>query len=140
MRRVPELSDLPVISLSGYGRDETVAQAFEAGAVDYIVKPFSPAELVARVRTALRRRDEPETFVLGDLAIDCERRLATVAGRPVNLTPTEYELLRTLSLEAGRVVDYETLLRRVWSGRAKSNVVRIFVKSLRDKLGVPAPP
>ena len=140
MRRVPELSDLPVISLSGYGRDETVAQAFEAGAVDYIVKPFSPAELVARVRTALRRRDEPETFVLGDLAIDCERRLATVAGRPVKLTPTEYELLRTLSLEAGRVVDYETLLRRVWSGRAKSNVVRIFVKSLRDKLGVPAPP
>ena len=135
VRRVPELSDLPVIFVSSYGRDETIAQAFEAGAADYIVKPFSPTELVARVRAALRQRDRPETFVLGDLAIDFERRLVTVAGRPVNLTPTEYELLRTLSLQAGRVVDYETLIRRVWDERSNLNVVRIFVKSLREKLG-----
>ena len=74
MQQVPELSDLPVIFISGYGRDETVAKALESGADDYIVKPFSPTELVARVRAALRRREEPEPFVLGDLAIDYEHR------------------------------------------------------------------
>ena len=137
MQQVPELSDLPVIFISAYGRDETVARALEAGAADYIVKPFSPTELVARVRAALRRRDEPGPFVLGELAIDYERRRVTVAGNPVPLTATEYDLLRVLSLEAGRVVTYDTLLRRVWGGRgrAESNPVRAFVRSLRRKLG-----
>ncbi len=74
MRQVPELADLPVIFISGYGRDETVARALEAGATDYIVKPFSPTELVARVRAALRRHEEPEPFVLGQLAIDHGQR------------------------------------------------------------------
>ena len=73
LQEVPELSDLPVIFISGYGRDETVARAFELGADDYIVKPFSPTELVARIRAALRRRREPEAFVLGELAIEYER-------------------------------------------------------------------
>ena len=137
MGRIPELSDLPVIFISAYGRDETVAKALEAGAADYIVKPFSPTELVARVRAALRRHEEPEPFVLGELAIDYDRRRVTVAGAAVDLTPTEYELLRVLSLNAGRVVTYDTLLRRVWSGRgsADGNLVRIFVRNLRRKLG-----
>ena len=75
MGQVPELSDLPVIFISGYGRDETVARALEAGAADYLVKPFSPTELVARVRAALRRREQPEPFVVAELAIDyAERR------------------------------------------------------------------
>ena len=137
MRQIPELSDVPVIFISGYGRDETVARAFESGAVDYIVKPFSPTELVARVRAALRRYEEPLPFTLGDLAVHFESRQVTVAGRSVDLTATEYELLRVLALNAGRVVHYDTLLRQVWSGRssADTNLVRIFVKSLRDKLG-----
>ncbi len=137
MRLIPELSDLPVIFISGYGRDETVAQAFELGAADYIVKPFSPTELVARVRAALRRHADPEPFMLGDLAVHFESRQVSVGGRAVDLTATEYELLRVLSLNAGRVVHYDTLLRQVWSGRssADTNLVRIFVKSLRDKLG-----
>ena len=137
MQEVPELSDLPVIFISGYGRDETVAAALEAGAADYIVKPFSPTELVARVRAALRRREEPGPFVLGDLAIDYGRRRVSVAGNPVTLTATEFELLRVLALDAGRVVTYETLLRRVWNGRssADANLVRIFVRTLRQKLG-----
>ena len=101
MQQVPELSDLPVILISGYGRDETVAKALESGADDYIVKPFSPTELVARVRAALRRREEPEPFVLGNLAIDYEHRRVTVGGRAVDLTATEYELLRLLSHNAG---------------------------------------
>ena len=137
MAELPELSDIPVIFISAYGRDETVARALEAGAADYIVKPFSPTELVARVRAALRRHEEPEPFVLGELAIDYERRRVTAGGTAVDLTATEYELLRVLSLEAGRVVTYDTLLRRVWGGRnhTESNPLRAFVRSLRRKLG-----
>ena len=137
MQQVPELSDLPIVFISGYGRDETIARALEAGADDYIVKPFSPTELVARVRAALRRREEPELFVLGELAIDYGSRRVSVAGRAVDLTATEYELLRVLSLNAGRVTDYDTLLRQVWGGRnhANPNLVRIFVRNLRRKLG-----
>ena len=137
MAEVPELSDMRVIFISGYGRDETVAAALEAGAADYVVKPFSPTELVARVRAALRRRDAPAPFVSGTLAIDFDRRRVTVDGESVELTATEYELLRVLALEAGRVLSYDTLLRRVWNDRngASSNLVRIFVRNLRRKLG-----
>ena len=137
MRTVPELADLPVIFISGYGRDETIARALEAGADDYIVKPFSPTELTARIRAVLRRRADPQPFVLGDLAIDYDRRQVTVAGREVELTPTEYELLRILSLNAGRVTTSETLLDRIWAGRSNGDtkVVRAFVKQLRQKLG-----
>ena len=119
MQTVPELADLPVIFISGYGRDETIARALEAGAADYIVKPFSPTELTARIRAVLRRRADPQPFLLGDLAIDYDRRQVTVAGRPVALTATEYELLRVLSLNAGRVTTSETLLNRVWAGRGQ---------------------
>ena len=137
MRTVPELADLPVIFISGYGRDETIARALEAGAADYIVKPFSPTELTARIRAALRRRADPDPFVLGDLAIDYDRRRVTVAGRAVELTATEYELLRVLSHGAGRALTHETLLNRVWAGRGNGDtkVVRAFVKQLRQKLG-----
>ena len=137
MQRVPAMADLPVIFISGYGRDETIARALETGADDYIVKPFSPTELVARVQAALRRRAEPEPFLLGDLAIHYEHRRVTVAGRPVPLTATEYELLRVLSLSAGRVVTSDALLRQAWGGRESANpkVLRAFVKTLRRKLG-----
>ena len=137
MQQVPELSDLPIIFISGYGRDETIARALEAGAADYIVKPFSPTELVARVRAVLRRHEEPAPFVLGELAIHYGQRRVSVAGRAVDLTATEYELLRVLSLHAGRVTAYDTLLRQVWSGRdhGNANLVRIFVRNLRRKLG-----
>ena len=137
LRQVPELADLPVIFISGYGRDETIVRAFEAGAVDYIVKPFSRAELVARVRAPLRRRDDPAPFVHGQLAIHYESRKVTVDGRAVALTPTEYELLALLSRQAGRVVRHNTLLHRVW-GRgddAEVNRVRVIVRNLRRKLG-----
>ncbi len=137
LQQLPELSDQPVIFISAYGRDETVARALESGAADYIVKPFSPTELVARIRAALRRHAEPQPFVLGALAIDYERRRVTVGGKAVELTATEFELLRLLSLHAGRVVTFETLLRRVWAKRENPNAnrVRIFVRTLRHKLG-----
>ena len=138
MENVPEMTDLPVIFISGYGRDETIARALEAGAVDYVVKPFSPTELTARVRAALRQRSElPAPFLLRDLAIRYEVRRVTVAGRPVQLTATEYELLRTLSINAGRILTYDFLLRQVWDRRESSDrrVVHALVKRLRRKLG-----
>ena len=88
------------------GRDETIARAFEAGAADFIVKPFSPTELTARVGAALRSRAGAEPFVLGALAIDYDQRRVTVDGRAVALTATEYEQLRILSVNAGRVCDH----------------------------------
>ena len=134
---IPGLADLPVIFISGYGRDETVAKALDAGAADYIVKPFSPTELTARVRAALRRRMQPEPFFLGDLAIHYEQRRVSMAGRAVRLTPTEYELLRVLSVNAGRVSTYDFLVRQVWGGREHGDpeLVRAFIKKLRGKLG-----
>ena len=137
MRTVPELADLPVIFISGYGRDETIARALEAGAEDYVVKPFSPTELTARIRAALRRRSNPVPFVLGELSIDYDRRRVSLAGRPVTLTPTEYKLLRVLAQGAGRVLTHEVLLRQVWGGRGTGNnkIVRAYVKRLRNKLG-----
>ena len=137
MKRVPRLADLPVIFISGYGRDETIARALESGAADYIVKPFSPTELVARVQAALRSRAEPETVVIGELSVDYGRRRVCVAGREVPLTATEFDLLRTLSLNADRVMTTEALLRQVWGRRGSDDTdrVRTVVKKLRAKLG-----
>ena len=137
MAEIPELTDLPVIFISGYGRDETVARALDSGAADYIVKPFSPTELAARVRAALRKRELPAHFVLGELTINHASRSVKVAGSAVDLTATEYALLRALALNAGRVMSFETLLRQVWGAteNANPNVVRVFVRNLRRKLG-----
>ena len=137
MESIPELTDLPVIFISAYGRDETIARALEAGAADYIVKPFSETELTARIGAALRRR-EPESFQLGPLDIRYQERHVSVDGRPVQLTPGEYELLRLLSLNAGRVSTYAALLRQI-SGKSYSpnakGALRALVKNLRRKLG-----
>ncbi|MDE2882684.1 MAG: response regulator [Acidobacteriota bacterium] len=138
MESVPELADLPVIFISVYGRDETVVRALDAGAADYIVKPFSPSELTARVRAALRVRAEPEPFLIGELAIDYDARRVAVAGRLVELTATEYQLLRVLSMNAGRVLTFDSLLRQAWRGRRSADdpkLVRAVVKRLRRKLG-----
>ena len=137
MEIVPELADVPVIFISAYGRDETVARALEKGAADYLVKPFSATELTARIQAALRKRAGPETFVLGGLAVHYEERRVTVGGRPVRLTATEYELLRLLTLNAGRVSTYESLIRQLWNGPDSGDPdrIRTFIKQLRRKLG-----
>ena len=138
MDRVPALADMPVIFISGYGRDETIARALQKGAADYIVKPFSPTELVARIEAALRvKNTQPEPFRLDDLCINYVERAVTVADRPVELTATEFDLLRELSIKAGRVLTYETLLGTVWGQKntADARVVRSFVKKVRRKLG-----
>ncbi|MDE2757277.1 MAG: response regulator [Acidobacteriota bacterium] len=138
MEAVPEMADLPVVFISGYGRDETIARALQKGAADYVVKPFSPTELVARVQAVLRRVAEPpEPFRLGELAIDYAGRRVAFAGNPLELTATEFDLLSVLSVNAGRVVTYDTLLRQVWSKREQGDprLVRTYVKRLRRKLG-----
>ena len=138
MESVPEMADRPVIFISAYGRDETIARALDNGAADYIVKPFSQTELVARVRAALRRNHEsPEPFRLGDMVIDYEDRRVTVADRQLTLTATEYELLRLLSVNSGHVITYASLFRQVWGRRDSGDPrpIRSVVKNLRRKLG-----
>ena len=120
MKDILDIADLPVVFMSVYGKDQAVVRAFETGASDYIVKPFSPTELIARIRAALRRRMPParsepsEPYVRGDLVIDYAERRVTVRGEPLELTPTEYDLLVELSIDAGRVVTHDHLLLRVW--------------------------
>ena len=143
MRSIRDMADVPVIFLSAYGQEETIARAFENGADDYVVKPFSPMELVARIKAALRKREAPEwaepsePFVLGELAIDYAERRVTLAGRLVPLTAIEYGLLFELSANAGRVMTYGRLLQRVWGlrGSRDSRRVRTAAKQLRRKLG-----
>ena len=138
MKNLPERSDRPVIFVSAYGRDETIARALELGAADYIVKPFSPTELIARIQAALRKHTgPPEPFQAGDLLIDYEERRVELKGNPLKLTATEYDLLRVLSTHAGRVVTYDQLLSSVWQMRnpGDARVLRVFVRKLRRLLG-----
>ena len=140
MKDILGAGDVPVIFLSAYGRDELIARAFDMGAVDYVVKPFSPTELAARIRAALRKRtaSEPsEPYVLGDLTIDYAERRVTLAGRPLPLIAMEYRLLAELSANAGRVLTYENLLQRVWGAKDNGDVrpMRTIISKLRRKLG-----
>ena len=139
MNDILETADLPVIFLSAYGRDELIANAFDMGAADYVVKPFSPTELSARIRAALRRREaaEPtEPYVLGDLTIDYAERRVTLAGRSVPMTAIEYRFLAELSANAGRLLAYDFLLERVWGEKNSGDVrpMRTIVSKLRRKL------
>ena len=140
MKDILGAGDVPVIFVSAYGRDELIARAFDMGAVDYVVKPFSPTELAARIRAALRKRaaSEPsEPYVLEDLKIDYAERRVTLAGRPLPLIAMEYRLLAELSANAGRLLTYEHLLERVWGEKSSGDVrpMRTIVSKLRRKLG-----
>ena len=140
MKDVMEMGDVPVIFVSAYGQDRLVARAFEMGADDYVVKPFSPTELVARIRAALRRRttSEPSApFVVGDLTINYGERLVTLEGSTVDLTAIQYRMLVELSANAGRVLTYEHLLRRVWGSKGDADVrpMRTAISAIRRKLG-----
>ena len=140
MKEILDVANVPVIFLSAYGREELIARAFDMGAVDYVVKPFSPTELTARIRAALRRRELPEPtepYVLGDLVIDYAAHKATLADRSVYLSATEYRMLAELSANAGRVLTYEHLLDRIWGAGNRGDVrpMRTIVNKIRRKLG-----
>ena len=144
LERVPTLMEVPVIFLSGNSSDQNIARALEIGAYDYIIKPFSPTELVARIRAALRKRTTadgveppPKTYASGELSINFDERSVTVAGNIARLTPTEYRLLSELGLNAGRVLTHRQLLERVWGAEYAydTKLLRAFIRSLRNKLG-----
>ena len=143
MKDIRAIANIPVIFLSAYGQEDVVARAFDMGADDYVVKPFSPTELAARIRAALRKRaalgpGEPsEPYVRGNLAIDYVGRSVSVAGRPIRLTAIEYKLLVELSANAGKTLAYDHLLEQVWDRRSDGDLrpMRSAVRSLRRKLG-----
>ena len=139
MRGILDTADVPVIFLSADGEDELVARAFDSGAADYVVKPFSATELAARISAALRRRaaSEPsEPYVLGDLVLNYAERRVSLAGRQVRLIAMEYRLLAELAANAGRVLTYQHLLQRVWGAKGNGDVrpMRTVVSTLRRKL------
>ncbi|MGA7911724.1 MAG: response regulator transcription factor [Candidatus Dormiibacterota bacterium] len=130
-----------VIVVSVMPGEKDKVRALDAGADDYLVKPFGTEELVARIRAVLRRQaDVPSgepVLRFGELELDLARRLVSVQGRAVHLTPTEYELLRYLALHAGRPVTHSTLLRQVWGDYAVGDKynTRYVVAQIRKKLG-----
>ena len=143
MNRILRKEDIPVIFVSVYGQDDVIARAFDMGAADYVVKPFSPTELAARIRATLRKRAVPsmrapyEPYAVGDLTIDYAGRRVRLAGRQVDLTPTEFGVLHELSVHGGRPLTHDQLLQQVWGmeRRGEPWLVREVVKRLRRKLG-----
>jgi two-component system, OmpR family, KDP operon response regulator KdpE len=140
IERLRSFSTIPVIVLSVRDRQADKVGALDAGADDYVTKPFDVGELLARIRAALRRGhpDEPEPrLVFGDLAVDLGRRLVTIGEERVHLTKTEYQLLEALVSNPGKLLTHQWLLRRVWGPayQQESHYLRVYVRSLRRKLG-----
>ena len=141
IERVRTWSDVPIIVLSVRDTQQEKAGALDAGADDYLTKPFGMQELLARMR-AVRRRVEPaeagqSVLRFGDLEIDAGRRLVRLGRQPVHLTPTEYRLLEALATNAGKLLTHAWLLHRVWGPAYESEAqyLRVFIRQLRKKLG-----
>ncbi|MBN1136486.1 MAG: response regulator [Anaerolineae bacterium] len=138
-RRLREWSTMPIIILSVREQETDKIAALDAGADDYLTKPFGIGELMARMRVVLRRVAEPETAPVwqsGDLVVDLARRRVTVKGEEVSLTPTEYDLLRVLVQHAGKVLIHRQLLRQVWGVGYESelHLLRVNISNLRRKI------
>lgn len=138
-RLLREWTSIPIIVVSVRGQESDKIAALDAGADDYVTKPFGMGELLARMRVALRRgaAASPEpVFTVGDLAVDLPRHEVRLAGRPVQLTPTEYDLLRALVAHAGKVLTHRQLLREVWGpGYAEEiHMLRVNISNLRRKI------
>lgn len=141
IERVRTWSDVPIIVLSVRDTQQEKAGALDAGADDYLTKPFGMQELLARMR-AVRRRVEPAeagqpVLRFGDLEIDAGRRLVRLGRQPIHLTPTEYRLLEALATNAGKLLTHAWLLHRVWGPAYESEAqyLRVFIRQLRKKLG-----
>lgn len=142
LENVREYSDVPVIFLTGRGREDDIVRAFRMGADDYITKPFSRSELLARIDAVLRRRSQSkprmrEAYSLDGLTVDFIERTIVVDGRPVHLSAIEYKLLHELATHAGRVLTYDQILEHVWGKEygGATGLLRSVVRNLRAKLG-----
>jgi two-component system KDP operon response regulator KdpE len=140
-RRIREFSSVPVIMLTAKALEADMLRGFDEGADDYLTKPFSAKELIARVRAVLRRAQRPEELVTasltcGELEVNFARHGVSMRGERVALTPTEYALLRQLALHANRVVLHEDLLTQVWGPEYRNDIdyLRAYVRYLRRKL------
>src|SRR4029079_6237114 len=134
------VSTIPILVLSAMGEEAEKVKALELGADDYMTKPFGMEELFARIRSLLRRAagatSAAPIFVAGDLSVDFDRREVSLEGRPVKLTPTEYDLLKYMIEHAGKVLTHRMLLQEVW-GQAyvdQAQYLRVFVGQLRKKI------
>jgi DNA-binding response OmpR family regulator len=140
LQRVREFSDVPVILLTAKGEERDKVRGLDLGADDYLTKPFGPAEMLARVRAVLRRRqpseEAPTELVLGDLTINLARRRVIRQGQEIHLTPTEYKLLHELATNPGRVILHGELLSRVWGSEYRDEVDYLwtYVRYLRNKI------
>lgn len=138
-RRLRSWTPVPIIILSVRERETDKVAALDAGADDYLTKPFGMAEMLARIRAALRRIspvDASSVFASGDLTVDLGRRVVQVAGSDVQLTPTEYDLLKALVTHAGRVLTHRQLLKLVWGTAYEDDMhlLRVHMSNLRRKL------
>ena len=139
-RSLREWSQMPILVLSAVGEEEEKVRALEAGADDYVTKPFGPRELVARLQAALRRADpgQSEPVLRADgLELDLAAYTVTIDGAEVHLTPTEFRLLRVLAVNRGRLMTHRALLVEVWGPEYANDVqvLRVHVANLRRKLG-----
>lgn len=141
MRSLREKSALPVIVLSARSQESAKIAALDAGADDYLTKPFGVGELLARVRAALRRARggnsiERRGYSLGELSVDLQKRRVSKAGKEIHLTPIEYRLLEALVRNAGKVMTHQQLLKDVWGAQhtEDNHYVRIYMAQLRHKL------
>jgi two-component system KDP operon response regulator KdpE len=137
--RIRESGSLvPIIVLSSRVDEAGKVRALDLGADDYLTKPFGVDELFARVRAALRHRlqqqGERPVFRSGDLSVDLVRRIVTVRGEPVKLTPREYDILRLLVTHAGKVLTHKFILREVWGGETDVQYLRIYIRAIRQKI------
>jgi two-component system KDP operon response regulator KdpE len=139
-RRLREWTDVPIIIISVRDNEEDKVAALDAGADDYLTKPFGTSELLARIRVALRRSNRPaeesSTYQQDDLWIDFAKRTVLVNDNPVTLTPTEYSILRTLINHAGKVLTHQQLIKEVWGGNddVNAHLLRVNVSNLRRKI------
>lgn len=139
-RRLRAISDVPIIVLSVRGEEATKVEALDAGADDYITKPFGMDELLARIRATLRRKpaadSQSQTLEVADFRIDLEAHTATQAGRDVHLTPKEFDLMVHFIRNAGKVLTHRTLLGAVWGGdyTEQTEYLRVFIGQLRKKI------
>jgi two-component system KDP operon response regulator KdpE len=131
-------SSVPILVLSSRTDEAGKVKALDLGADDYVTKPFGVDELLARIRAALRHKmqsqGEAPVFRNGDLMVDLVRRIVTVGGYEVKLTPREYDLLRMLVLNAGKVVTHKMLLKEIWGSDSDIQYLRIYIRSLRQKI------